>query len=63
MKTSKGIKYKYGVSTIARVRKNHLFEGDMSMAEMDLVVSAGGVDSLENAKKNDKDIIDDDDSE
>lgn len=63
VKVSRGVKYNYGISTTARIRKNHLFEGDMSVAEMDLVVYAAGVDSLENLKKNDKDIIDDDDSE
>lgn len=38
-----GEKYKYGIVTRAKVKKNHLFDGDECIAEMDLVISADGV--------------------
>ena len=42
-RTSGGEKYKYGIVTRAKVKKNHLFDGDECIAEMDLVISADGV--------------------
>ncbi len=38
-----GEKYKYGIVTRAKVKKNHLFDGDECISEMDLVVSADGI--------------------
>lgn len=38
-----GEKYKYGIVSRAKVKKNHLFDGNECIAEMDLVVSADGI--------------------
>ncbi len=38
------IKRKVGILTRARVRKNHLFDGEDSIAELDLDVTAGSID-------------------
>lgn len=57
-------KYKYGIVTRAKVKKNHLFEGDESIAEMDLVISSDGVQLAKDVKGNSSDIQGwDDDSE
>jgi RecA/RadA recombinase len=37
------IKRKIGIVTRARVRKNHLFDGEDSIAELDLDITAGGI--------------------
>jgi len=42
-RTKAGEKYKYGIVTRAKVKKNHLVEGDETIAELDLVISASGV--------------------
>jgi RecA/RadA recombinase len=39
----KGDKYKFGIVTRAKVKKNHLFEGKENISELDLVISADGV--------------------
>jgi recombination protein RecA len=39
----KGEKLKYGIVTRAKVKKNHLFDGEDCVAELDLVVSADGI--------------------
>lgn len=49
-----GEKYKYGIVTRAKVKKNHLFTGEESIAEMDLVVSSDGVQLAKEVKKNDE---------
>lgn len=49
-------KIKYGITTVARVKKNHLFGGDDCVAELDLIVSAAGIELASEAKKNDPDI-------
>lgn len=49
-KTVKSIKYKTGIVTRAKVRKNHLFDGDSNIAELDLVVTAGGIELLSKQK-------------
>jgi len=49
----KGEMYKYGIVTRAKVKKNHLFDGDECIAEMDLVVSANGIHLAKDVKKND----------
>lgn len=38
-----GEKYKYGIVSRAKVKKNHLFDGDECISEMELVISADGV--------------------
>jgi RecA/RadA recombinase len=45
-----GEKYKYGIVTRAKVKKNHLFDGDECIAEMDLVISADGVQLAKDVK-------------
>lgn len=45
-----GEKYKYGIVSRAKVKKNHLFDGDECIAEMDLVVSADGVHLAKDVK-------------
>ncbi len=37
-------KVKYGITTVARVKKNHLFGGEDCVAELDLIVSAAGIE-------------------
>jgi len=57
-----GDKYKYGIVSRAKVKKNHLFEGDECISELDLVISADGV-HLANDVKNFDDIKGWDDEE
>lgn len=45
-----GEKYKYGIVSRAKVKKNHLFDGDECIAEMDLVISADGVHLAKDVK-------------
>lgn len=42
-KIRNGNKVKYGITTRARVKKNHLFDGEDCIAELDLIVSAEGI--------------------
>jgi hypothetical protein len=49
--------YKYGIVTKAKVRKNHLFDGKDSVAELMLVVSADGIQQLEEAKGKATDVV------
>lgn len=49
-RTVKGVKMKYGIKTRAKVSKNHLFSGEMSISELDLIISAGGI-ALADEKK------------
>jgi hypothetical protein len=44
-------KMKYGITTVARVKKNHLFGGEDCVAELDLVVSSAGINLASEAKK------------
>jgi len=55
LKVKGGKKFKYGIVTRAKVKKNHLFDGDDCIAEMDLAVSADGVQLADDVKK-DSDI-------
>jgi RecA/RadA recombinase len=55
-KTRNKQKIKYGITTVARVKKNHLFGGDDCVAELDLVVSAGGIDLANETKQKDPDL-------
>jgi RecA/RadA recombinase len=57
-----GQKYKYGIVSRAKVKKNHLFDGDECVAELDLVVSADGI-HLASEIKNFDDIKEDDGEE
>lgn len=45
-----GEKYKYGIVSRAKVKKNHLFEGDECISELDIVVSADGIHLAEEVK-------------
>lgn len=56
-------KVKYGIQTIARVKKNHLFGGEDCVAELELVVSASGIELANEIKKKSPDIegLDEDD--
>lgn len=49
-------KIKYGITTVARVKKNHLFGGDDCVAELDLVVSASGIELASETKQKAPDI-------
>jgi len=49
-------KVKYGITTVARVKKNHLFGGEDCIAELDLCVSASGIELTNEIKKKDPDI-------
>lgn len=44
-------KIKYGITSVARVKKNHLFGGEDCVAELDLVVSAAGIELASEVKK------------
>ena len=48
-----GEKYKYGIVSRAKVKKNHLFDGDESIYQLDLVISADGVQLAKEVKKSD----------
>lgn len=66
IRTRGGEKYKYGIITRAKVKKNHLFDGDECIAEMDLVVSAEGVHlakDIKNFSDLKKDTDDEDEDE
>lgn len=45
-----GDKYKYGIVSRAKVKKNHLAEGDECISELDLVISADGVHLAKDVK-------------
>lgn len=49
-KIVKGVKRKIGIVSKAKVKKNHLFDGEDSVAELDIVVTAGSIDLLSNKK-------------
>jgi RecA/RadA recombinase len=59
-KTRGGIKMKHGIVTRAKVKKNHLFDGDDCVAELDLEVSASGIKVF---GKNSEDELEVDDEE
>lgn len=56
-------KIKYGITTVARVKKNHLFGGEDCVAELDLVVSASGIElaSEVKSKSSENDDFEEDD--
>lgn len=45
-----GDKFKYGIITRAKVKKNHLFDGAECISELDLVVSADGIQLSKDVK-------------
>ncbi len=49
-RTKAGEKYKYGIVSRAKVRKNHLGEDMETIAEMDIVVSADGIQLAKDVK-------------
>lgn len=49
-KTRDKVKRKIGIVTRAKVKKNHLFDGEDSVAELDLLVTAGGIRLASDAK-------------
>lgn len=49
-KTRDKVKRKIGIVTRAKVKKNHLFDGEDSVAEMDLLITAGGIRLASEAK-------------
>ena len=51
-----GDKFKYGIVSRAKVKKNHLFDGDECISELDLVISADGVALAKEVKMQDKDV-------
>jgi RecA/RadA recombinase len=51
-------KVKYGIVTSAKVKKNHLFGGEDCIAELDLCVSASGIDLMEEVKSKIPDVDD-----
>jgi RecA/RadA recombinase len=49
-RTRGGEKYKYGIVSRAVVKKNHMFDGDECISEMDIVVSSDGILLAKDAK-------------
>lgn len=62
-KVRDGIKRKTGIVSRAKVRKNHLFDGEDSIAELDLEVTAGGIRAASKKLKESDDGWDSEDSE
>jgi RecA/RadA recombinase len=56
IRTKNKQKVKYGITTVARVKKNHLFGGEDCIAELDLCVSASGIDLSNELKTKAPDI-------
>jgi len=52
-KTRAGVKVKHGIVTRAKVKKNHLFDGDDCVSELELEVSASGIKLFGKGKKDD----------
>jgi RecA/RadA recombinase len=46
-----GEKIKFGIQTVARTKKNHLFDGADCLAQTEIVVSAAGIHLLDEIKK------------
>lgn len=56
-RTRGGVKMKYGIVTRAKVKKNHLFDGDDCVSELELEVSASGIKLFAKGKKDSDDEI------
>lgn len=50
-KVKNGEKLKFGIQTVARTKKNHLFDGADVIAQTEIVVSAAGIQLLDEIKK------------
>jgi RecA/RadA recombinase len=61
IKTINKIKHKIGIVTRAKVKKNHLFDGESSVAELDLLITAGGIRLASEAKLKGEDDWDEND--
>jgi recombination protein RecA len=57
----KGVKKQYGIVARANVVKNHLFDGEETIAELDLIVSADGISLFDESLMAREDIEWDDD--
>jgi RecA/RadA recombinase len=55
IRTKEGKKLKFGIISRAKVKKNHLFDGNENIAELDIVVSAEGI-QLASEVKSYKDV-------
>lgn len=51
-KVKGGDRYKYGIVSRVKVKKNHLFEGNESLAELDVVVASDGIHLANEVKSN-----------
>jgi RecA/RadA recombinase len=60
-RTKGGNKVKWGIETRIKSLKNHLFGGDECLAELDLIVTASGIEPAKEAKKKNPDIEEDED--
>jgi RecA/RadA recombinase len=61
-KTRGGIKVKHGIVSRAKVKKNHLFDGDDCVSELELEVSASGIRLFGKGKKDDDgDLLEEED--
>ncbi len=62
-KVKKGVSYKYGIVSRAKVKKNHLFDGAECVSELDLEVSAQGIKVYGEKTNNssDEEIVEDND--
>jgi len=58
-----GVKKQYGIVARANVVKNHLFDGEETVAELDLVVSADGISLLDEKLMGREDIVWDEDGD
>lgn len=54
-----GVKRKIGILSRAKVKKNHLFDGEDSIAELDLQITAGGIELAKKVKETDDGGFDD----
>ncbi|MFA5757994.1 MAG: hypothetical protein WC942_01255 [Clostridia bacterium] len=61
VRTKNKQKVKYGITSVARVKKNHLFGGEDCVAELDLFVSATGINLSKDAKNDNDDLEEDED--
>ena len=59
----KGVKKQYGIVARANVVKNHLFDGEETVAELDLVVSSDGISLLDDSLMSRDDIVWDEDGD
>lgn len=63
LRTRNKQRVKHGIKSIARVKKNHLHSGEDCIAELELVVSASGIELLNDVKSNNVDNLEEDEEE